>query len=110
MDGVKIPILVDRKGTTVYTSDWTDAHELEGMCERPIRLDELKAREAPIIRKGISERLHWIPMDAGHRERIYRRSGEKAIRDFFNARGYYPYAADKERAKASASQEEPMRR
>jgi hypothetical protein len=32
-----------------------------------------------------------------HRERIYRRSGEKAIRDYFNARGHLPYAADAEK-------------
>lgn len=120
-EGVKIPILVDdlqgtvhraygllpnmiylidREGIVVYKSDWTGAHELEGMCQSLIRLDEMKARQAAIIRKGVSERLHWIPMDPAHRERIYRRSGEKAIKDFFNARGYYPYATDAERVKA----------
>lgn len=121
LEGVKIPILVDdlqgtvhraygllpnmiylidREGIVVYKSDWTDAHELDGMCESVIRLDEMKAQQVPIIRKGVSERLHWIPMDPNHRERIYRRSGEKAIKDFFNARGYYPYATDADRTKA----------
>lgn len=91
--------LIDRDRTVVYKSDWTDAHELEGMCESLVRLDDMKARQVPIIRKGVSERLHWIPMDPQHRERIYRRSGEKAIRDYFNARGHLPYATDSERDK-----------
>jgi hypothetical protein len=95
--------LIDRDGVIVYKSDWTDAHELEGMCESLIRLDEMKARHVPIIRQGASERLHWIPMDPKHRERIYRRSGEKAIRDYFNARGHLPYATDAEKAKASGA-------
>ena len=86
--------LIDRDGVVVYKSDWTDAHELDGMSESLIRLDDMKERKVPIIRKGVSERLHWIPMDPKHRERIYRRSGEKAIRDYFNARGHLPYAAD----------------
>ncbi len=119
LEGVKIPILVgdlegtthkaygllpnmvyliNREGVVVYKSDWTDAHELEGMCESLVHLDDMKARQVPIIRKGISERLHWIPMDPKHRERIYRRSGEKAIRDYFNAKGYLPYATDAEKA------------
>lgn len=89
--------LIDRDGIVVYKSDWTDAYELEGMCESLVRLDDMKARKVPIIRKGISERLHWIPMDPQHRERIYRRSGEKAIRDYFNARGHLPYATDAEK-------------
>lgn len=121
LEGVKIPILVDdfqgtvhrayglrpnmiylieREGTIVYKSDWTDAFELDGMCESLIRLDEMRAREVPIIRKGHSERLHWIPMEPALRERVYRRSGEKAIRDFFNAMGHLPYATDAERAKS----------
>ena len=95
--------LVDRDGVIVYKSDWTDAHELDGMCESLVRLEDMKARQVPIIRKGVSERLHWIPMDPQHRERIYRRSGEKAIQDYFNARGHLPYASDAERAKAGAS-------
>jgi hypothetical protein len=90
--------LIDRDGVVVYKSDWTDAHELDGMCESLIRLDDIKARKVPIIRKGVSERLHWIPMDPQHRERIYRRSGEKAIKDYFNARGSLPYATDAEKA------------
>ena len=89
--------LIDRAGVIVYKSDWTDAHELDGMCESLIRLDDMKARQVPIIRKGVSERLHWIPMDPRHRERIYRRSGEKAIKDYFNARGHLPYATDAEK-------------
>lgn len=92
--------LIDRGGVIVYKSDWTDAVELEGMCESLIRLDDMKAREVPIIRKGVSERLHWIPMDPQHRERIYRRSGEKAIKDYFDARGHLPYATDAEKEKA----------
>jgi hypothetical protein len=91
--------LIDREGIVVYKSDWTDAHELDGMCESLVWLDEMKAREVPIIRKGVSERLHWIPMDPKHRERIYRRSGEKAIRDYLNVRGHLPYATDAEQAK-----------
>ncbi len=92
--------LIDREGIIVYKSDWTDAHELDGMCESLVRLDDMKARKVPIIRKGVSERLHWIPMDPHHRERIYRRSGEKAIRDYFNARGHFPYATDAEKTKS----------
>jgi len=92
--------LIDREGIIVYKSDWTDAHELDGMCESLVRLDDMKARKVPIIRKGVSERLHWIPMDPHHRERIYRRSGEKAIRDYFNARGHLPYATDAEKTKS----------
>ena len=95
--------LINRDGIIVYKSDWTDAHELEGMCESLVRLDDMQARQVPIIRKGVSERLHWIPMDPAHRERIYRRSGEKAIRDYFNARGHLPYATDAEKAKASGA-------
>lgn len=94
--------MIDREGVIVYKSDWTDARELEGMCESLIRLDEMKASQVPIIRKGVSERLHWIPMDPNHREKIYRRSGEKAIRDYFNAKGHLPYATDAEREKRSA--------
>ena len=119
LDGVKIPILVDdvdgsthnaygalpnmiylidRDGIVVYKSDWTDAHELDGMCDSLVRLDDMKARHVPIIRKGVSERLHWIPMDPKHRERIYRRSGAKAIQDYKNARGSLPYATDAEKS------------
>ena len=94
--------LIDRDGMVVYKSDWTDAHELEGMCESLVRLDEMKARKVPIIRTGTSERIHWIPMEPAHRERIYRRSGEKAIRDFANARGYLPFATDAERARSTS--------
>jgi len=115
LEGIKIPILVDdldgtahkaygllpnmvylidRDELIVYKSDWTDSHELDGMCESLVRLDEMKAQNVPIIRKGASERLHWIPMDPVQRERIYRRSGEKAIQDYFNAKGFLPYAAD----------------
>ena len=93
--------LIDREGIVVYKSDWTNADELEGMCESLLRLDDMKARQVPIIRKGVSERLHWIPMDPHHRERIYRRSGEKAIRDYFNARGHLPYASDAEKTKTA---------
>jgi len=94
--------LINRDGVIVYKSDWTDAHELETMCESLGRLDEMKAHEVPIIRRGVSERLHWIPMDPVHRERIYRRSGEKAIRDYFNARGHLPYATDAEKARSTS--------
>jgi hypothetical protein len=90
--------LIDRDGVIVYKSDWTDAHELDGMCESLVRLDDMKARNVPIIRQGVSERVHWIPMDPKHRERIYRRSGEKAIKDYSNARGHLPYATDAEKA------------
>jgi len=38
-------------------------------------------------------------MDPAHRERIYRRSGEKAIQDYKNARGSLPYATDAEAGK-----------
>jgi hypothetical protein len=124
LEGVKLPILVDdmqgtthkaygllpnmvclvdREGTVVYKSDWTDAVELDGMCESLIRLDEMKAQKVPIIRQGISERLHWIPMDPKLRERVYRRSGEKAIKDYLNAKGHLPYATDAQRAKEGAA-------
>jgi hypothetical protein len=95
--------LIDRGGVVVYKSDWTDAHELEGMCESLVRLDDMKARQVPIIRTGVSQRLHWIPMDPRHRERIYRRSGEKAIQDYKNARGSLPYATDAEKADAQGA-------
>jgi hypothetical protein len=86
--------LIDREGTVVYKSDWTDAHEIDGMCASLLRLDEMKAKQVPIIRKGVSERLHWIAMDPVQRESVYRRSGEKAIQDYFKAKGSLPYATD----------------
>ena len=52
-----------------------------------------------IIRQGVSQRLHWIPMDPAQRERVYRRSGEKAIQDYFKAKGVLPYATDAEKPK-----------
>jgi hypothetical protein len=91
--------LIDREGVIVYKSDWTGAHELDGMCASLIRRDEMKANKVPIVRQGISQRLHWIPMEPAHRERIYRRSGEKAIRDYQRARGSLPYATDAEAGK-----------
>lgn len=36
-------------------------------------------------------------MDPNLRERVYRRSGEKAIPDYFNHFGYLPYASDAEK-------------
>lgn len=86
--------LINRDGIIVYKSDWTDEVELGGMCESLVRLDDMRARQALIIRQGVSERLHWIPMDPALRERVYRRSGEKAIQDYFNAKGHLPYATD----------------
>jgi hypothetical protein len=91
--------LIDREGVVVYKSDWTDGVELDGMCESLIRLDDMRARQVPIIRQGVSERLHWIPMEPALRERVYRRSGEKAIRDYLNAKGHLPHATDAEKAK-----------
>ena len=91
--------LIDREGTVVYKSDWTDGVELDGMCESLVRLDEMRAQNVPIIRKGSSERLHWIPMEPALRERVYRRSGEKAIQDYLNAKGHLPYATDAEKAR-----------
>jgi len=89
--------LIDREGTVVYKSDWTDAAELDEVCASLIRLEEMKKQGVPIIRKGISERMHWIPMDPVLRERVYRRSGEKAIRDYFQVFGFLPYATDAEK-------------
>ena len=89
--------LIDRDGVVVYKSDWSDAHEIDGMCASLVRLDEMKTNKVSIIRQGISQRLHWIPMDPVERERIYRRSGEKAIQDYFHARGSLPYATDAEK-------------
>ena len=89
-----IVYLIDYEGTVVYKSDWTDAHEIDGICASLLRLDEMKAKQVPIIRQGVSERLHWIPMDPVQRERVYRRSGEKAIQDYFKAKGSLPYATD----------------
>jgi Iodothyronine deiodinase len=86
--------LINREGTVVYKSDWTDAHEIDGMCASLLRLDEMKAQGVPIIRQGVSERLHWIAMDPVQRESVYRRSGPKAIQDYFNAKGSLPYATD----------------
>ena len=54
----------------------------------------------PIIRKGISERMHWIPMDPALRERVYRRPGEKAIQDYYRVFGFLPHATDTEKQKA----------
>jgi hypothetical protein len=82
--------LIDRDGIVVYKSDWTDAHEIDGMCACLIRGDEMNTNNVPIIRQGISQRLHRIAMDPLERERIYRRSGEKAIQDYFHARGSRP--------------------
>jgi hypothetical protein len=89
--------LIDRDGTIVYKSDWTNADDLDGMCRSLIRLDGMKAAGASIVRKGTSERVHWMSMDPVLRERVYRRAGEKAIRDYFNAMGRMPYATDTER-------------
>ena len=91
--------LIDREGTIVYKSDWTDAQEIGGMCASLVRRDQMKANGVPIIRRGVSERLHWIAMDPVQRESVYRRSGEKAIQDYFEARGSLPYAADAERSR-----------
>lgn len=88
--------LIDRDGVIVYKSDWTDAHELDAMCASLVRRDQMTARQAPIIRQGVSQRLHWIPMEPAQRERIYRRSGEKAIRDYQSAKGNSPFASDAE--------------
>ena len=55
--------LIDRHGVVVYKSDWTDAHELDGMCESLVRLDDMKARQVPIIRTGChsgSIGFRWI--------------------------------------------------
>ena len=92
--------LLDREGTIVYKSDWTDAHEIDGMCASLLRLDEMKAKQVPIIRQGVSERLHWIPMDPVQRESVYRRSGEKAIQDYFKAKGSLPYATDAQKGRS----------
>ena len=46
---------IARDGTVAYKSDWTDAHEIDGMCASLLRLDEMKARKVPIIRQGVSE-------------------------------------------------------
>jgi hypothetical protein len=86
--------LIDAEGVIVYKSDWTDTNEIDDMCASLVRRDEMKANQVPIIRQSISQRLHWIPMDPKHRERVYRRSGEKAIRDYQAARGVSPYASD----------------
>lgn len=91
--------LIDREGVIVYKSDWTDAVEIDGMCASLGRRDDLRGQNVPILRQGISQRLHWIPMEPAHRERIYRRSGEKATRDYQAARGVSPYASDAETVK-----------
>ncbi len=91
--------LVDKEGMVVYKSDWTDAAELDEMCASLLRLEEMKKQGIPIIRKGACERLHWIPMDPVPRERVYRRSGEKAVQDYFKVFGFLPYASDAEKEK-----------
>jgi Iodothyronine deiodinase len=90
--------LIDRDGTVVYKSDWTDAQEIDGMCASLVRHGEMRAKGVPIIRQGISQRLHWIAMDPVQREQVYRRSGEKAIRDYAKARASLPYATDAQRS------------
>jgi Iodothyronine deiodinase len=92
--------LIARDGIVAYKSDWTDAHEIDGMCASLLRLDEMKARKVPIIRQGMSERMHWIPMDPVQRENVYRRSGEKAIHDYFKVKGSLPYATDAEKGQS----------
>ncbi len=95
--------LVDRDGVVVYKSDWADATELKGMCDSLLNLTDMESRKVPIIRKGRSERLHWIPMDPVLRERVYRRSGAKAIEDYYKAMGYLPNAADAEKGAPKSS-------
>lgn len=101
--------LIDREGMIVYKSDWTDHRELEGMCEDLLRLEDMRVRGVPIIRSSRSERLHWIPMDPQLRERVYRRSGDKAIRDYAQVNGHLPYATDVEKAIDNASEKHPDR-
>lgn len=93
--------LVDRNGVVVYKSDWADAAELRGMCDSLLNLEVMESRNVPILRKGRSERMHWIPMDPVLRERVYRRSGEKAIQDYSKVMGYLPFATDVEKAAAN---------
>jgi len=94
--------LIDRKGMVVYKSNWTDSAELKDVCESLLRYEGMRARTMPIVRKAVSERVHWIDMDPAVRERVYKRSGEKAIKDFVAARGYLPYATDAERSQSVA--------
>lgn len=82
--------LINRDGTIVYKSDWTDHHEVAGMCEDLRRLDDMKSKGIPIIRSSRSERMHWIPMNPELRERVYRRSGKKAIQDYARVNGHLP--------------------
>ena len=89
--------LINREGIIVYKADWTDHYELAGMCEDLLRLDDMKTKGVPIIRSSRSERMHWIPMDPKLRERVYRRSGEKAIQDYAKVNGHLPYATDAEK-------------
>ena len=89
--------LINREGSVVYKADWTDHYELAGMCEDLLRLDAMKSEGVPIIRSSRSERMHWIPMDPNLRERVYRRSGEKAIQDYAHVNGHLPYATDSEK-------------
>lgn len=92
--------VIDREGTVVYKSNWTDSAEMKELCESLLRYERMRARTVPIVRKAISERVHWIDMDPTVRERVYERSGEKAIEDFVAARGYLPHATDAERRKS----------
>lgn len=99
--------LIDRQGIIVYKSDWTDHHELTGMCEDLLRVEKMRSERVPIIRTSRSERIHWIPMDPKLRERVYRRSGQKAIEDYAKVNGHLPYATDAE--KTSMSRAQPAR-
>ena len=47
--------LIDRDGVVVYKSDWSDAHEIDGVCASLVRREEMKANQVPIIRQGISQ-------------------------------------------------------
>jgi len=69
------------------------------MCASLLRLEEMKKQGIPMVRKGASERLHWIPLDPTLRERVYRRSREKAIQDYFKVFWFLPYASDAEKGK-----------
>jgi len=97
--------LIDREGTVVYKSDWSDADELDGVCTGLLRFTLGRNESGP--NSDHSPRyFRTAPLDSYgsvHAREDYRRSGEKAIQDYLNAKGNLPYATDAERKKSESS-------
>lgn len=53
--------LIDRDGVVVYKSDWSDAHEIDGMCASLVRRDEMKANQVPLIAREFPSACTGFP-------------------------------------------------